>query len=366
VLEGFQNDVLSFRSYEPVWYQFFSYQFLHAGWGHLLGNLLFLWVFGNGVNGKLGDVPYLLFYLAGGIFAVWGYASVESEPFQLIGASGAIAAVTTAYLTLFPRSKVTVLVWFFLFIHFFEIPAMLLIVVKIVIWDNVVSPGLNEAGNVAYGAHLSGCFFGFVAGLIMLSVRAVARDQFDILALWRRWYQRREFAAAMSDPAASARARFGSVARVEKLNPAQRAADERRFDQLAGLRGRIADAMAEGDVSLAAELYGQAVAVDPAQCLSERNQLAVARELYGSGRFPQAAAAFGRFLACYPQSLETSSIRLLLGIIYARDLQQYEAAEEHLTKSLESLRDDARRTQCNNWLQSVRAALGRPEPRAES
>ena len=77
-------------------YQFFTYQFLHADVGHLFGNLLFLWVFGNSVNGKMGNWPYLLFYLAGGVCAAWGWAALNPGPLHLVGASGAIAAVTTA------------------------------------------------------------------------------------------------------------------------------------------------------------------------------------------------------------------------------------------------------------------------------
>ena len=144
---------------------------------HLLGNMLFLWVFGNSVNGKMGDIPYLLFYLAGGVFAAWGYAILQAKVFYLVGASGAIAAVTTAYLALFPRSRVTVMVWFFFFIHFFEVPAMILIGLKVIVWDNVVAPKLAGADSVAYGAHIAGYFFGFLVSLNMLFLRALPRDQ---------------------------------------------------------------------------------------------------------------------------------------------------------------------------------------------
>ena len=68
-LGSIRHEYLTFQSIEPAFYQFFTYQFLHSGLGHLIGNLLFLWVFGNSVNGKLGDVPYVLFYLAGDAIA---------------------------------------------------------------------------------------------------------------------------------------------------------------------------------------------------------------------------------------------------------------------------------------------------------
>ena len=74
-VKEFMDAYLVFDSAEPALFQFFTYQFLHGDFWHLLGNMLFLWVFGNSVNAKMGDVPYLLFYLAGGVLAAWGFAS---------------------------------------------------------------------------------------------------------------------------------------------------------------------------------------------------------------------------------------------------------------------------------------------------
>jgi membrane associated rhomboid family serine protease len=171
----------------PQLYQFFTYQFLHANWAHIGGNMLFLWVFGNAVNAKMGHGPYLFFYLAGGVFAATGYGFYRDA--SMVGASGAIAAVTTAYLALFPRSHITVLYWFFI-IGTFELPSMLLIVFKMILWDNVMAPRMVADSNVAFGAHLAGYAFGFAAAAGMLALRCLPRDQFDIVALWRRRLQR--------------------------------------------------------------------------------------------------------------------------------------------------------------------------------
>jgi len=363
-MTSFKTQYLYFHSAEPALYQFFTYQFLHADVWHLLGNMLFLWVFGNSVNAKMGDVPYLLFYLAGGVFAAWGYAVVTARPFHLVGASGAVAAVTTAYLALFPRSRVTVLVWLFIFIHFFELPAMIIIGLKVIVWDNIIAPGLGGQGAVAHGAHLAGYLFGFVGALGMLFMRALPRDQFDILALWKRWHQRREFAAAMSDPDAAAKAQYGSVARAAPADPKQQAIDDQRFDTISNLRSRISEALERPDTAAGAELYGQLLEIDSRQCLSERHQLDIARYFYGAGHFPEAAAAFERYVESYPLSIEAGNVRLLLGIINARDLRDYEVADKHLTVSMETLRDRERRDQCFQWLKTVRAALGRPAPEA--
>jgi membrane associated rhomboid family serine protease len=360
-ISAFKTQHLAFHSQEPAIHEFFTYQFLHADILHLLGNMLFLWVFGNSVNSKMGDGPYLLFYLAGGAFAAWGYALMK--PFPLIGASGAIAAVTTAYLVLFPRSHITVLVWLFIFIQFFELPAIVMIGLKIIVWDNLVAPILPGGKDaVAHSAHLAGYVFGFVSALGMLLVRALPRDQFDLLAVWGRWHKRRELAAAMAESSSAARARGGPASVSGSFQPYPQAAEPGRLDEVAGLREQISERLEQRDVAGAVVLYERLVAVDSRQCLSERQQIEVAREFYRTERFSRAASAFERFVESYPGSADAGEIRLLLGIIYARDLKQYEAADKHLTQSMRTLREQARREQCLWWLRSVRAALGLAAP----
>lgn len=358
----YTGGIFALHSDSPSFHQFFTYQFVHADIFHLLGNMLFLWVFGNHVNVKMGDLPYLLFYLAGGVFAAWGYALVTPVPSQLVGASGAIAAVTTAYLALAPRSRVTVLVWLFLFIHFFELRAMVIIGLKIIVWDNIVAPSLGGSDSVAYSAHLFGYFFGFTGSLTLLLIRAMPRDQFDIIAVWKRWNQRRQFEIAMRDPAAAARAQYGSVANVLPTDPAERARHDQRFDAIADLRSQIADLLDHQNVAAAARHYEQLLDLDDRQCLSERHQLDIAREFFRQEKYAQAAAAFDRYLDCYPSAVEAGNVRLLLGIIYARDLRQYEAADQYLTESIKKLSDESRRAQCLQWLSHVRSMLGRPAP----
>ncbi len=343
----------------PALHQFFTYQFLHADAWHLAGNLLFLWVFGSSVNAKMGDVAYLLFYLGGGVFAATAFAAVNSQ--SLLGASGAIAAVTAAYLVLFPRSRVTVLVIFF-FITTFEIPAMILIGVKVIVWDNIVAPRFGPEGNTAFSAHLGGYFFGVVTPWLMLWAKAIPRDQFDMLALIDRWNRRRAFRSAMAGPDARRRAEHGTVARVDALTPQQQQAESDRFDRITELRSKIAECLARNDTEAAAGLHEQLIAIDPNQCLPARLQVVIARTFYSAGKAPQAASAFERYLSSYRTGHESDEIRLLLGIIYTRDLQQHAAAQKHLAAALEHLDDDARIQQCRQWLTSVREALGGTTP----
>ncbi len=344
---------------QPQLYQFITYQFLHANFAHLIGNMLFLWVFGNPVNSKLGNGPYLMFYLAGGVFAATGYVWSHDNP--ILGASGAVASITTAYLALFPRSYITI-VYFFYLVGTFELPSMFMIVFKMILWDNVLAARFVGESNVAFDAHLYGYAFGFFVSAALLALRFLPRDQFDIVALWRRWFQRRTLQTMMADPEARARAQFGRVARPVAADDLPGGAGV--SDPLTDLRMRVAEALANNDRAAAAGLYERLMEMDPRQVLARGQQLEVANQLYTMQRLPQAAAAYEKYLTAYPGSPEADQVKLLLGIIYARDLQQFEVAEEHLSQLLDRLSDDRRREQCRHWLEVVRQALRGPAPGA--
>ena len=144
--------------------------FLHGGWLHLLGNMLFLWVFGNNVEDRLGRIRYLLFYLVCGYAAAYAFAVVNpdsSEP--LIGASGAIAGVLGAYLVLYPRARVWSLVPFLLFIPL-RLPAWLVLGLWFLLqWAYSAGFAVSQAGDVAYLAHVAGFLLG---ALLALPLRA--------------------------------------------------------------------------------------------------------------------------------------------------------------------------------------------------
>jgi membrane associated rhomboid family serine protease len=142
--------------------------FVHAGWLHLLGNMLFLAIFGNNVEDRFRKLPYLIFYVACGYVAAYGFALVHpSSAAPLVGASGAIAGVLGAYLALYPRARVWSLVPFLFFIPL-RLPAWIVLGLWFVLqW--AYSFGFGGGGAVAYVAHV----FGFLAGLLVgLAVRA--------------------------------------------------------------------------------------------------------------------------------------------------------------------------------------------------
>ncbi len=341
----------------PSFYQLLTYQFAHADGWHLLGNMLFLWVFGNAVNAKLGDLAYVLFYVSGGVFSgiVFGLLSDDS----LLGASGAIAAVTTAYLVLFPRSHVTILYVFF-FIGFIQVPATLVIGLKIILWDNIISPNLSAGSDeIAYSAHLAGYAFGFFVSLILLWLRVIPRDQFDLLAVAKRWNQRRAFSVGMSSPEAQAQARFGRVANVRTNGTSGNDPVRETPDEETQLRSEISSLLDAGKTDEGITAYEQLIAMNPKQCLPVSQQITVARKYYSTSRFPQAAAAFERFLANYRNDKEANEIRLLLGIICTRDLGHHEQAEKHLEQALAQATSPTRKKQAGEWLEKARAAQGK-------
>lgn len=145
--------------------------FLHGGWLHLLGNMLFLWVFGNNVEDRFGRFRYLLFYLGCGVIATYGFALANPDSTEaLIGASGAIAGVLGAYLILYPRARVWSLVPVLFFIPL-RLPAWLVLGLWFLLqWVYTAGYAVSQAGSVAYLAHV----LGFVAGaLVGLLVRRV-------------------------------------------------------------------------------------------------------------------------------------------------------------------------------------------------
>ena len=330
----------------PSFFEFITYQFAHADIMHLAGNMLFLWVFGNPVNAKMGDIPYLLFYITSGMFA--GLVFAWQTPLDLIGASGSIAAVTTAYLVLFPRSKVTVL-----FITIITVPAMWLIVFKIILWDNVLSPSMHGVGQVAHNAHLAGYVFGFVAATLMLAFKAVTRDQFDMLALIKRWNQRRQFASAMANPEAQAQARYGRVGRAAPVRDAL-------ADHKTDLRAELSVLIEQQKKDEALAAYEKLVGLDSEQCLPADQQLAIARAFFESNRLAQAAQAFEKFLARYAHHGDANEVRLLLGIINVRDLKQTETGISYLEQAIQKATSDARRSLAQEWLDHARQAPSQP------
>lgn len=142
----------------------FTALFLHAEWLHLLGNVLFLWIFGNNVEHAMGHIRYLVFYLLCGVAAFFAQAIADPHSaYPIIGASGAISGVLGAYLVLFPRAKVLTLVLLPFFVTTLRVPAMLLLLVWFAAQRLSGAAAAGAGAGVAFRAHIGG----FVAGLLL-------------------------------------------------------------------------------------------------------------------------------------------------------------------------------------------------------
>jgi membrane associated rhomboid family serine protease len=145
--------------------------FLHGGWMHVLGNMLFLWVFGNRLEDALGHAKFLIFYLLCGVVAA--LAQVLLNPFStvpIVGASGAIAGVMGAYLLKFPRARILTLVFIVIFATTFEIPAVILLgywfIFQLFSGLGSIAQTNLSGGGVAWFAHVGG----FLAGMVLVKV----------------------------------------------------------------------------------------------------------------------------------------------------------------------------------------------------
>jgi membrane associated rhomboid family serine protease len=143
----------------------FVAMFLHGGWLHLAGNMLFLWIFGNNVEDRLGQLTFIALYVLGGLAAtVLQLAFDPNSAVPSVGASGAIASILGAYLVLFPYARIHTLVIFF-FISFVELPAVFVLGAWFVLqlFSGVGDMGGDVGGGVAYWAHVGGFAFGLAA-----------------------------------------------------------------------------------------------------------------------------------------------------------------------------------------------------------
>ena len=138
--------------------------FLHGGWFHLAGNMLFLWIYGDNVEDRMGSFRFLTFYLICGVAASLTHVLISPDDTSpLIGASGAIAGVMAAYLLMFPRAKVRVLMIIIIFIRWIYLPAFVVLGTWLLVQVFAAPSSLGQQGGTAYFAHLGG----FVAGLAL-------------------------------------------------------------------------------------------------------------------------------------------------------------------------------------------------------
>jgi len=144
--------------------------FMHGGWMHLIGNMLFLWIYGNNIEDYFGPVKFVLFYVISGLAAIFLFTVFgPNSQVPLVGASGAISGVMGAYLVLHPKARITMLVFLFFFVQFVVLPAKFVLGFWFVMQLLMAIGGSTTGGGVAWLAHVGGFVFGW--GLLRLLVK---------------------------------------------------------------------------------------------------------------------------------------------------------------------------------------------------
>lgn len=336
-------------------WQFITYQFLHADILHIGFNMLFLWVFGQAVEDRLGRVGFVAFYLAAGIGAALAHGFF-AEPIRVnnlvvippvLGASGSVAGVSGAFLVLFPRTHIRIISLFGLW----AIPAWVLIAIYVVMdlfWLGAGSKG------IAYEAHLGGYAFGAAVAATLLWTRILKREpMYDLISIWQHNKRRREYRDLVRKQRSGGW--VDEAEKVRKPSPtnrkaiAEEQAREAEREKLDNARRSIAQALEHERHDEAIDDYRALAAEHPEPWLGRDLQLALANALYRAAHHADAADTYEQFIAKSPADNETPQIRILLAMIYARQLNDPVRARAHL--------DEAAKRSLPTQAESLAAAL---------
>jgi len=326
-------------------WQLVSYQFLHNPHGimHILFNMIFLWVFGLAVEDRLGRSGFLAFYLLGGVLA--GLAHMWTSEAPVIGASGSVAAVSGAFLALFPRTRIKVLV-IFIFIGVFMIPSAWFIGLFFVLDLMRAFGGFLGGGqsNIAYMAHLGGYIYGFGVAIALLGFGVLKHTEFDALYLFKQSRRRAAFRATQKQ--ASGGMWDVSAARTEEEKPKQVHVDRSLTPaqkELSERRAAITRLIEQHQLEEAGRRFIALLESFPQASLGEQQLLDIGSALYAAGEYEHAARIYERMLERYPRSREAVQVRLMLGMIYLRQLDQPEKARTMIETARSDLSEQSQR-----------------------
>src|SRR3954469_26010957 len=168
------NEFLTFYGVVPAYFSaptLITSMFLHGSWSHVLGNMWYLWIFGDNVEDRLGHGRFVVFYLLCGILAALGQVAMDSSStLPTIGASGAIAGIMGAYFVLYPKSRVLTLVTLLIFWEVIELPATILLgfwfLMQLINAGTIAVSATSRNGVVAFAAHIAGFVVGMVGVLV--------------------------------------------------------------------------------------------------------------------------------------------------------------------------------------------------------
>lgn len=297
------------RGYLDAW-RFLTYALLHGDWWHLAGNCLFLWVFGPNVEDRIGRVWFLAFLAAGAGIA--GLAHVLSTPNPVIGASGAVSGATGAYFVLFPRTRIRTFVIFFI-IGGVMVPAWFFI--GLAVARDLLGQSLGMDTGVAHLAHLAGYAYGGLLSAVLLKLKVIQPEVYDLMTTLRQRSRRQAIRAA-------SRAQQSTVSATEK--PRRRSPGEQKA---AEARSRVSTLVAGGSLEEALDTLEEARgAIDADDHAAWRALtpgrdalLRLAQHAVDGDRRDIAAWLYERFLETYPRDREASGVRIMAALLLIRD-----------------------------------------------
>jgi len=303
--------------------------FLHAEshpW-HILGNMLFLWVFGPNIEDRFGRIGFSLFFLMGAAASGGVHAFFSDNP--AIGASGAVAACTGAYLVLFPQTQIKCFMMLG-FIGIVRVSAWWFIVLAVT-WDILLQATGARTG-IAHAAHLGGSVFGALVAAGLLWLKVLPREPFDLFSMGKQAVRRRQLKEATL---------LATQANQRKWQQARSGPAAEASDALAAARAEVSRLITSGDMPAAAASYrslADRFGDKPgATALSRRAQYDLANHLYATSKYQDAAYAYEQFLNAYAKDPESPPIRLLLGRIYARELNDPIRAKALISEAAKEL-----------------------------
>lgn len=322
------------------WWQFITHQFLHGDLMHLLGNMLFLYVFGPCVEDRFRRLGFLAFYLLGGVFAATAHIFFDVghtadglllPASRVLGASGSIAAVAGAFLVLFPLTGVRVVLLFFV-IGMYVIPAWWFVVFSIV--KDLVLESFHDEG-IAHIAHLGGYTAGAIFAMLLLWGKIIPREPYDLFSIGRQAKRRREFRELASKGTTPWLGDPGKPAKSGDLT-----ADDTR---IAERRAEVSHLLASCKKAQAVERFAALLTDFPDTIMSRSTHLELANHTFAAGNHRIAAVAYERFIAKNPSDRETPGIKLMLAVIHARYLNDTSRARTLLAEIDDTkLADDQR------------------------
>ena len=329
--ERVQGHLLLWRGAEPWGY--LTYAFLHGGWWHLLGNMLVLWVFGANVEDRFGRIGYLAFYLVAAVASGAMHIVIDGAP--VVGASGAVAGVTGAYIVLFPRTRIKTFI-IFIFIGAYMVPAWFF--VGFAVLKDLLLFG-SDSG-IAHIAHLAGYAFGAGLSIILLATKLLKRETFDLFSMLER------------------RKRLGDIRSAHQIQQRRIHRQVEASPEQDSPQARIARLVAEGDLETALREY-EAVEIGP-EPYPRATLLRLGEHAVESQNWSAAASAFEGLAGSYPDDPEAGQALMMLGLISWRDLGDAPRARGALERACEIL-DPEESAYARELLLDIERAVGTGE-----